>query len=263
MTFNSWVELEANCPINISRIKRYHNDFNTLLPEKITNENLNQSKERVMSARSCLDSMIITFVQLLYDRNILIEPTDKILYAWLSDNFGRYIKKLDEDEMDFVIKFDEADPAKSMVGISRLSAYAKLLRTTADSLIYESLLKATDEYNELKATEKIKKVPRTFLYILFQVLSITLGVMGGLAREDMKGSKRGMATTMPLSWQSLMTPGGQELIKDDYTAQTGKKISKELLEQIKNLEEEAEDSDKEEPTEESEEEPEEKEEEHE
>ena len=259
MVYNSWVDLESACPISIGRLKKYSDEFNSLIPEKVAIDNLNNSKERVLQSRSALDSMIICLTQVLYDRTILREAEDKVLYFWLCDNLGRFLRKLDEKEDILVIKFDEPDPSKSSVGISRISAYVKLLRTAADSLVYETLLKATDEYHELKENETWKKEPRTFLYILFQIVSMTLNVLGGLTREDQRGFKKGMATTMPLSWQSLMTPVGKELIKEGYEEQTGRKIDAETMKQLKNLEEEASLLEGEKPTEESEEEPEEEE----
>lgn len=243
--FNSWVDLETICPIDISRIKRYSQSFDTNLSVKIDKENINLAKERLLTARGYLDSMITALIQLLYDRKILKTSTDKILFAWLVDNFGRYLKRLDEQEDHLVVRYDEPREEESRVGISRLSTYARLLKTASDSIIYESILKATEEYKNFKETKKIKREPRTFLYILFQVLQVTLAVLGGLTREERTMmAKRGIVHTIPTSWQSLMGQGGQQQIKKGYQEETGQELKDldedlEILREDEDLEDES------------------------
>lgn len=239
---NYWSDLEGKCPMNIERIIKYYKSFQSYLPTRITLNNLNQSKESLFNARSSLDSMITSLIQMLYDKELLQEETDKVLFAWLVDNLGRFMKRLDEQEEHLIVKFDEPT-SESRVGISRLSSYMKILRTASDSLIFESLLKATKEYIEIEETENIKKEPRTFLYILFQVLQITLSILGGLAREKTSVGKKGMIHNIPLSWQSLMSKPGQEVIKEGYKEDTGIDVSKfedlELLNTEEDLDEES------------------------
>ncbi|MHA1329741.1 MAG: hypothetical protein ACTSR2_01565 [Candidatus Hodarchaeales archaeon] len=223
VTKNSWVMLAERCPIDISRIISYSKSFESHLPTKITLDNIEEVKEALFSARSCFDSMITTLIQLLYD--IAKEPEDKILYAWLIDNLGRFLRMLDEKEEYLLIKFDEPERERSRVGISRLSAYAKILKTAADAVIYESLLKATEEYHNIKNDGKVKKEPRTFLYILFQILNVTLAVLGGITREKSITTKKGFLQTIPVSWSTLMTPQGRRMIKEGYQQETGIDLS--------------------------------------
>jgi len=150
MVVNSWVDLEVGCPIDITRIVKYAKEFNSQIGIKICKTNLDDVKETLLEARSSLDSMLITLLQLLYDREILIGNEDRVLFEWLKDDFGRFMRKLDESEEFLLIKFDEPDKLRSRVGVARLSSYAKLLRTASDSLIYESLLKSTSEYKNLR-----------------------------------------------------------------------------------------------------------------
>jgi len=221
MAFNSWVDLEADCPIDIKRIIKYGKEFNSQIGIKICTGNLNDVKETLIEARSSLDSMIVTFLQLLYDREILEKNEDRVLFEWLKDDFGRFMRKLDEQEEFLLIKFDEPEQLKSRVGVARLSAYAKILRTASNSLIYESLLKATDEYKNFKETNKLKRTKRTFLYILFKVVQITLSIMGGMTREKGGVTKKGIVSSYPISWQSLMGEKGQKIIKEGYKEGTG------------------------------------------
>lgn len=233
MVTKNWSELSHDCPIGISRIESYAKEFETLLPQKITKETLDASKERVLRARGSFDSMITSLVQILYDREVLKNSEDKILFAWLVDNFGRYLKRVDDKEFDFLIKDDTAEGKD--VGISKVSTYSNFLRTSSDSLIYESLLKATKEWVEMEETKEIKRDKRTFLYILFQILQVTLSILGGLTREKIGIGKRGVVQNIPTSWQSLMGKSGQELIKEGYKEDTGIDVSK-FEEDLKALE---------------------------
>ncbi|MBU0959420.1 MAG: hypothetical protein KKB31_05740 [Nanoarchaeota archaeon] len=218
---NSWVDLEKNCPINISRIISHANEFSATLPQRITINNLNKSKESLFSARSYLDSMINALVQTLYNREILKTSEDKIIFSWISDNLGRFMRKLDEQEDYYLIKFDEPTD-KSLIGISRLSAYSQKLKTASDSLIYETLLKSTEEYQKFKETEETKREPKVFLYILFQVLNVTLSLLGGITREKGTLSKKSFIQTSPISYQNLMEKRGQKLIQEGFKEEFGK-----------------------------------------
>jgi len=218
--YSSWIELEDKCPIDIKTIIKYSEAFESYLPETINLSNIEEVKENLFSARSCFDSMITSLIQMLYNREILKTDEDKILYTWLIDNLGRFLRFLDDREEFFLIKYDTAEKEGNMVGISRLSAYAKLLKTSADSVIYNSITKATEEYNNLKVKE-----PRAFLYILFQILQVTLSVIGGLTREKAVSSKKGLLQTLPINWQTLMSPQGKEFLKQGFKEDTGIDIS--------------------------------------
>jgi len=209
------------CPIDLSRIVVYSREFESLIPKKISEVNLNKSKEDVLSARASFDSMVATLIQLLHNREILEKEEDKILFGWMTDNLSRYLKRLDDEEFNLVVKFDEPNKDVSRVGVSRISAYAKLLITSSNILIYESLLKATEEYSQIK-----EKKPRYFLYILFQVFQLTLSVFGGLPREGIKGIRKSAIQTFPISYSSLLGNKGQEIIRKGYEEETGVDINK-------------------------------------
>jgi len=248
----SWIDLRERSPIDISRLVSHSQGFNSAVGIRISVMNLDNAKRSLMDARGKLDLMITSLQQLLYDRTILRGRTDEVLYGWLIDNMGRYLKTLDEKEEDFLIKFDEVNSPIKRVGVSRLSAYSKALKLASESLIYESLSKAISEYEKIgekgikikydleveeekvegkKTTKKvekeitIRKEPRTFLYILFQVLQVTLSLLGGLAREGKPiGIKKGSVGSYPTTWQSLMTLQGQKEIARKHKETTGETI---------------------------------------
>ncbi len=229
MVLNSWIGLKEKCPIDLERLHRYAREFESRISINVRIDNLNKSKAILLDARGDLDNMFSSLMQLLYDTTILTEKEDKILFHWLSEDFARYLKNLDEKENDLVIKFDEPNQ-ESRLGVSRLSSYKKMLKIASDSVIYECLFKASDEYNNL--TEEEKKT-RTFFYILFQILQVTLSVLGG--RERQKGLSRKSVLSSPATdWRTLMSEKGQEMIGEGYTEDVNEKDS-EFLKDLKDL----------------------------
>jgi len=243
MPLISWIDLRERSPIDISRLVSHSQGFNSSVGIRISVRNLDNAKKSLMDARIKLDLMLTSLQQLLYDRTILKGRTDEVLYGWLIDNIGRYLKTLDEKEEELLIKYDEVNSPIKRVGVARLSAYSKALRLASESLIYESLSKAISEYEKIdekgmkikyyiekegKNIEKeiiIIKEPRTFLYILFQVLQVTLSLLGGLAREGKPiGLKKGSVGSYPTTWQSLMTIKGQREIAEKNKEETGEEI---------------------------------------
>lgn len=222
---NYWSDLERDCPVDISRIMKYHKEFDSYLPEKIEIETINKAKEMCFSARGAFDSMVTTLIQLLHDKEILKAEEDKIVFGWIIDNLGRYMKRLDEQEEHLLVKFDEPEAKESRVGISRISAYVKVLRTATDTLIYESLLKATKEYNQVEEKGDVKRDKRTFLYILFLVINVTLSALGGITREKTGMTKRGVLQSAPLNIYGLMSQKGQQVIREGYKEETGVDMS--------------------------------------
>jgi len=217
MALMSWVDLRERSPIDISRLVSHANAFNSLAGVRINTQNLNRAKKSLIDARAELDLVFTTLQQVLYDREILKNQVDQILYGWLIDNIGRYQKDLDDKEENLLIKFEASDV--KLVGVARVSAYAKSLKI-AQQLIYESLLKSIEEYSKLEETDEIKKEPRTFLYILFHVLQITMASVGGMTRKGSHSPlKKGQVGSFPTTWQSLVSNNGQKKIADKHNAE--------------------------------------------
>lgn len=224
-TTKIWNQLEIDCPIKLDRIKNYAQEMESQIPRKIDLENLDECKSSVLDAKRLFECLIATLIQTLYDpEETLKKSEDKVLFALLLENLSRYLKKLDDDAFNYVVKLDEPDPKKSLVGVSRISSFANILETALDSVIYETILKSTSEWKNFKETEYIKRDKRTFLYILFNMLHVTMSVVGGLTRD--KSNKKGAGyldtiQSVPNSWQSLMTKKGGDVLKEGYKEQTG------------------------------------------
>jgi len=223
MALTSWIGIRERCPIDISRLVSRANSFNSLVGVRITDSNLNRAKKSLIDARAELELVFTTLEQVLYDRDVLANRTDEILYGWMVDNMGRYKKSINGKEEDLIIKYESSDV--KMVGVGRVSAYAKSLKI-AHSMIYESLLKSVEEWEKIVETKEIKKDKRTFLYILFHVLQVTMASVGGLARQGNGAlSKKGQVGSYPTMWQSLMSNSGQKQIATITEKETGEKIN--------------------------------------
>lgn len=223
-SMNTWVEIKEYAPIKLDRVVYYGRLFESQVGVKISQNNLDKAKKSLLEARGSLDLMITTLHQLLYDRKILKEKTDEVIYMWMVDNLGRYQKRLDQNEEDLIISSDNPNQGLSNVGVSRLSTYAKLLKLSSTSIVFETLIKSIKEYYSFEEEENIKREPRTFLYILFQILSVTLSSLGGITREEKKIGQKGSFNTFPGGWKGLMEKPGQEGIKEGYKEETGQDI---------------------------------------
>ena len=216
----SWVELENDCPIDIGRIVSYAKSFNSKATPNLSD--LDKAKESLLDARGDLDLMTTTLIQTLYDREILVKPQDTVICMWLREDLARFLRRLDEKEDFLLIEGDHKDDSKNRVSISKISSYAKTLKLASTSVIYESLLKATKEYNFFEETDLLKKEKRTFLYILFQILQVTLSVIASQSRDKSTSFKKNdILNQVSPNWNSMMSKDGQENIKDSYKEQIG------------------------------------------
>lgn len=220
----SWNELNESCPIDITRIVGYAEKFQSVISVQLNKENLDVAKQKLFEARSYVDLSVTVLIQLLYDGEILRKKEDSGLFGWLKEDLGRFLGRIDDRESYLMVEQERYDESKSMVSVSRLSAYKNLLLLTMDSIIYESLLKATNEYNKLKENKEkgIIREKRTFLYILYQILQVTLSVIGSLTREKTNIIKRrDINKDFPQTWQGMISDKGQSFIKDGMKEEMG------------------------------------------
>ena len=219
-----WSELQNECPIDISRIVPYARNFTAKV--FVDAQDIEKAKESLIDARGDLDLMITSLIQLLHDYEILKKVEDVHIFEKLKGDLARFMGRLDDKEDFLLIQEDHRDVSKNRVSTSRISAYAKTLRIASNSIIYESLLKSTKEYNLIVETEEVKKDKRTFLYILFQVLEVTLSVIGSQERLG-NISQQKVFNTYSSDYRKMLSPYGQRLIKDD--------IKEELTKDNKNF----------------------------
>ncbi|MEA3248154.1 MAG: hypothetical protein U9Q73_00435 [Nanoarchaeota archaeon] len=154
MVIMSWVDVKERSPVDISLLISHSQKFNSLVGIKISSANLDNAKKSLIEAKREINLMFISIKHFLSDITILKNETDKIYYGWLDDNIGRYLKKLDEDEQNSLIKFDQLESDITRVGVSRVSFYANSLKL-AHAIIHESFCSSITEYENLQEGERI------------------------------------------------------------------------------------------------------------
>lgn len=237
-----WDDLKENYPMNIMELVEYCQDFETLMTLNLTNTSL--AKQRLIKARGKLFLAINELFLMFYDRTIFKKKEDLIIFYWLKDDLNRVLSHLEQKERDSLIEDDSMSKEKDRTSLSSITAYYTDLITIKEGIIFNSLKKAKKEYDESPSEEiikekikektietKIKKGKRSFLYILFLIVSNSVGVFGGIAKEG-KLTKRGVIGSVPTTYQSLMGEKGQGFIKDAYEEDKGKSSN---LDDIENL----------------------------
>ncbi len=206
----NWEGLKQDFPIDLSNLIKYCEEFESLVRMDLKNVQL--AKEKLIKARGRLCLAINSLYSEFYDREIFKEKEDIIIFYWLKDDLNRVLLNLEKAENSLLIEEDSKDETKDNVNISRVTSFFISLTTIEEGIIFNSLKKAKKEYNLVKDKNKNK---RTFLYILFLIISNSVGMFGGLAKEEGK-SKRGAIGSFPMSYQSLMGKHGKEIINESY-----------------------------------------------
>jgi len=211
LTITTWAEIEEQCPIDVSRIKHYGRKFRSLISFPINLATLDMAKVKLFESRNNLDLMITTLMHLLDNTDILVKKADKILYSWLKEDLGRILASLDKFDTDIANK-DDPNKIMNKVGISSLLAYEKRMKNIYYSL-FETLINSIKEW---EAREKEKKEPRTFFYIFFCKMQITISLLGSLTREQQKVSAKGLFNQYPMGYENLLSESGQSQINEIY-----------------------------------------------
>lgn len=235
---DSWSEIIEVSPVDLSRVYVYAEAFLSNSSTPIMGITIDYTKRKLFESRNNLDLMITSLLQILDDNEFLTFPEDRVLFMWLKDDLGRFLQSLDTSENMKIVTFDDPRVKFSTVGISRIAVYTKEMNN-AYSAIYESILRAVKEYykfDEKKFDGKKQKITRekkTFLFILFHVLSLTMSVLGSITRQsESRTGKKGIVGAMPTTWSTMMSDSGRKQVREQYKEVTGKEliIPEELLE---------------------------------
>lgn len=224
-SLSTWADLEEHCPISIQRIGYYYSKFRSRSSMPVSNVIfLEYAKESLIEARGSLDMMLTTLMQNLYDNEMYQERTDIVLFQWLQGDIKDLINFVNDREQSLIITKDYT--TGSLIGITHVASYIKIMNNIA-SAVFESLVKATREYNNVpeEGFGEIKKDKRMFLYILFQVIRVSFSVLSGYTKESAESiKKRNILNSMNAPYTSMMTKTGQTKIEDAYTKQTGQEL---------------------------------------
>lgn len=211
----TWSEIIRVSPIELGRVYYYGKNFESILGTKVNKFTSQNTRRRLLDARNNLDLMMTTLIQVLYDSEVMKTPEDRVLFAWLKDDLGRYLQSLDDSE-------ESAN--RRIVEYTGIPAHTKKL-INGYRAIFEALIKSVKEYYLFEETEDIKRDKRTFLYILFQVIQITMSMLGSITREAGKAlGRRGLVNNYPQTWQQLMSTDGSNRIREGYKKETGREL---------------------------------------
>ena len=227
---NSMEELKQICPVELSSLETHTTDFFRYVSIRFSeHKDMEKNKENLIKARGEFDLFMTKIISLLYCEDILKTEIDRGLFAFLKDDVGRYMRKLDENEEHLLITFDGRDDNR--VSTSRLSSYARILRTGME-MFYSALKHASEEYNNLDKKVKVKNKDGTeteidvdlnvFLRILFLILSVDLSMHGGVSTQ--KSSSKGILSTTPTTWRAMFTDQGQTAVKEEFRDRYGKEL---------------------------------------
>jgi len=218
----NWEMLKKDYPIDLTDIIKYCKQFESLMRMKL--KNIDVAKENLIKSRGKLFLAINSIYSEFYDKNIFKTEEDLIISKWLKDDLNRVLSQLEQEEKNNLVEEDSGSIKNDRVSLSRITSYYTTLVTVEEGIIYNSLKKAKKEYLLIDENQRSKRI---FLYILFLILSNSVGVFGGLAKEN-KLTKRGTISGFPLSYQTLMSSKGKELLKDAYKEEVGKEGEENL-----------------------------------
>lgn len=208
ITWSSWASLSSKSPIDLNRVKLYSERFNSVASVPISLKTLGIAKRRLSESRNHLDMMIITLIQSFSP--FLKEKADLVIFTAMKEDLGRVLGSLDKEEREFIVNPDGANPKTSVVGVSRISSYIKSMKNVHDT-IFEVLVNSLKEYFEFEETAEMKREPRTFFYIVFNKLGVSLAFLGGITRFQEKNDKR---NSYQGNYSNMLSSHGQNYIKD-------------------------------------------------
>ena len=174
--------------------------------EKRMNAIKNDRREsnELMDIRTGLNVLIRALLSLLHYDNIK-SKTDAEIFLRLQENFGRMIKILDDKE----------EKIRSGLGDKQ---YRIMMNN--DTLSYtseiESILYGDIYYSIKRVLERKPKDAREFMYNLYEILSINVGIFGSEGR--VKGKASTLRPEPSLTAKAMLSEPGQKKLEKDFDA---------------------------------------------
>ncbi len=216
--------LKHFCPISLERFCHHTRNFDINIE---TSFDFEVARKDLIRARMDLDLLVSSILQSLYDSSAIRKTSDKIQLEKLETKMEMLTRGLNKAE-DALVTTEMYNEEKKIT-FAQLHIYTRKLKSVRNVFV-ESLIASTKEYYRFEETEKIKKEPRTFLYILFSILDISLPTVSTSDSkvDTPKNIYQKGAFSVPMSWQGSMSKKGQELIKDKYISNDSKSPQDEV-----------------------------------
>lgn len=226
----SWNQLKEKCPIKIDEIIRYALSIENTLKLRITDENLDKMKEKLINISSELEILLAKLIAILWNTDLIKSDIDKAIWSFLKDDITRYISLIDEKQN----KLLEMHDGEALAGIARVTAFRKVLHVTLYGVIYHTIDLSSSEYKSYKPVANqdgtiLQKDKNMFLRIFFLILSNNMSTLGGLPRKSSSGSVASFGrVVMPTTWKSLFTKAGEENVRNEYKERYGEDLKDEF-----------------------------------
>lgn len=188
-------------PIRLDDIMRLAGNMEMRL-NAIKHERRNSNE--LLDCRTSLNVLIRVLLSSLHHEEIIKNKADMEIFIRLQENFGRVLKILEEKEEKISSHMDKKN--------------FKIILTN-DTLSYisemESILYGDIYYAIKRALERKPKTSREFMYNLYEVLTIHIGVFGSEGRTKGKST---LATKIEpnISAKTLLSGEGQKKLEKDW-----------------------------------------------
>lgn len=168
-------------------------------------KNDRRDSNEIMDIRTGLNVLIRAFLSLLHQNDIIKSKADTEIFLRLQENFGRMMKILDdkEEKVSSILKQNKMGIVMNNETLSFISEM-------------ESILYGDVYYSIKRSLERNPKDAREFMYNMYEILSINVGVFGSEGR--VKGKT---ATTKPelnLTAKTMLSDKGQDKLNKDFDA---------------------------------------------
>lgn len=199
----NWVQLQMRSPIVLTDITRLSSKMELRLNAiKQGRRDTNQ----LMDLRSGLNVLIMAIMSLLHKNEIVTNKADAMIFKELQDNFGRMLNILEEKEAKITSMLNNGEMK------IKLSPETLAYITEIETILYGNIY-----YGIKRTLERNPADGRDFLYNLYEIMVINMGIFGNEGRIKGKTtSKSSDLSNTPLSAKDLMNKKGQEKLNNEY-----------------------------------------------
>ena len=167
-------------------------------------KNDRRESNEIIEVRTALNILIRAFLSLLHQEDIVKSKADTEIFMRLQENFGRMMKILDdkEEKVSSILKQNKMGIVMNNETLTFISEM-------------ESILSGDIYYSIKRALERNPKDAREFMYHIYEILSVSIGVFGSEGRIKGKAS----STAKPelnLTAKTLLSDKGQDKLNNDF-----------------------------------------------
>lgn len=165
-----------------------------------------RNSNQLMEVKTGMQVIIRALLSLIHTGEIIKRNADMVIFARLQENFGRAWNILEESEKKISSHMDKVD-YRIMLNEDTLSYIAEM-----ESILYG------DIYFAIKRTlERNPQNEKEFMYYLYEILSIHIGVFGSEGRARGKTSTTSKEPTFTA--KDMLSDDGQKKLDNEWKQQ--------------------------------------------